>query len=311
MGVINYIRVLFKDYPSTETPVTAANLNKLDKGIYDLDQALGGYQPRLTNPLTRANIVDNLSSTSTTDVLSAKQGKVLYDSFSSALTALKNTAIAQAVGATGSTFTSVIATLGNIVNRGAVSKTLTLSDTRYTVPQGYHNGSGVVNINITGQTKSTTATTSAQTIVPDSGKVLTSVTVNPQQHSGTCPTITTNGTKDLGTIHNYKYLNISINQIPNSVKILDWTQTNSEITSKDITLSGYSSYTVIVVTRYGSGGVSLSNRSGCTVSTVHSGAVVNGDSNSSFIGIYRVTGSGTVRAQGGYVSDVFVIGHSC
>lgn len=39
-GVINYTRVNFKDYPDKTTPITAANLNKLDKGVYDLDLAL-------------------------------------------------------------------------------------------------------------------------------------------------------------------------------------------------------------------------------------------------------------------------------
>lgn len=37
------------------------------------------YQTKLTNPLTRSNIVDALTSTSTTDVLSANQGKALND----------------------------------------------------------------------------------------------------------------------------------------------------------------------------------------------------------------------------------------
>lgn len=39
-GLINYTRVNFKDYPEKETPLTASNLNVLDKGIYDLDQAI-------------------------------------------------------------------------------------------------------------------------------------------------------------------------------------------------------------------------------------------------------------------------------
>jgi hypothetical protein len=38
MSAINYSRVNWKDYPNTDTPHNAANLNKMDKGIYDLDQ---------------------------------------------------------------------------------------------------------------------------------------------------------------------------------------------------------------------------------------------------------------------------------
>ena len=64
------------------------------------------------------------------------------------------------------------------------------------------------------QTKTVTATTSAQTVTPDSGYALSSVTVNPQSHSGYYPSaatnITTNGTKDLGDNHNYRYVNVDV-----------------------------------------------------------------------------------------------------
>lgn len=64
------------------------------------------------------------------------------------------------------------------------------------------------------QTKTVTATTSAQTVTPDSGYALSSVTVNPQSHSGHYPSastnITTNGTKDLGNNHNYRYVNVDV-----------------------------------------------------------------------------------------------------
>lgn len=64
---------------------------------------------------------------------------------------------------------------GTMPNNGAISQTLTTSSTSYTVPAGYHNGSGTVNI-VT-ETKSATPTESSQTITPTSGKVLSSVTV--------------------------------------------------------------------------------------------------------------------------------------
>ena len=67
---------------------------------------------------------------------------------------------------------------GTMPNNGAVSKTLdaTASNQSYTVPAGYHDGTGTVSITL--ETKSTTPTTSSQTIVPTSGKVLSQVTVN-------------------------------------------------------------------------------------------------------------------------------------
>ena len=64
---------------------------------------------------------------------------------------------------------------GTMVNNGAVTKTLTAAEPSYTVPAGYHSGLGAVSI--TPQSKSATPTKSQQTVSPDSGKVLSSVTV--------------------------------------------------------------------------------------------------------------------------------------
>lgn len=64
---------------------------------------------------------------------------------------------------------------GTMANNGAVTKTLDTTTTSYTVPKGCHNGSGKVSI-VT-ETKSATPTKSAQTIKPNTGKVLSQVTV--------------------------------------------------------------------------------------------------------------------------------------
>lgn len=66
---------------------------------------------------------------------------------------------------------------GTMVNNGAVSKTLTTTTTSYTVPTGYHNGSGTVTISL--EAKSATPSTDYQTIMPSSNKVLSAVTVLP------------------------------------------------------------------------------------------------------------------------------------
>lgn len=64
---------------------------------------------------------------------------------------------------------------GTMTNNGAVTKTIDTNTTSYTIPAGYHNGSGKVSL--VKETKSATPTKSAQTISPTSGKVLSSVTV--------------------------------------------------------------------------------------------------------------------------------------
>lgn len=67
-------------------------------------------------------------------------------------------------------------TTGTMANNGTVSKTLDTTTTSYTVPAGYHSGTGKVSIAT--ETKTATPSKSTQTITPTSGKVLSKVTVN-------------------------------------------------------------------------------------------------------------------------------------
>lgn len=70
-------------------------------------------------------------------------------------------------------------TAGTMTNNGAVSETIDVRSghTSYTIPAGYHNGSGTVSL--TTETKTITPVESSQTVTPTDGKVLSSVTVNP------------------------------------------------------------------------------------------------------------------------------------
>lgn len=79
----------------------------------------------------------------------------------------------------GKTFTnaSTVGGNGSMANNGAVSASLNTSTTSYTIPQGYHNGSGNVSITTQAKTASSTLKVSNSTIYPDSGKVLSSVTI--------------------------------------------------------------------------------------------------------------------------------------
>lgn len=65
---------------------------------------------------------------------------------------------------------------GTMADNGAVNTTLSATTTSYTVPAGYHNGSGTVKIVL--EEKTLTPTTAVQSATPSSGKVLSKVTVN-------------------------------------------------------------------------------------------------------------------------------------
>lgn len=76
-------------------------------------------------------------------------------------------------------------TTGTMANNGAVNKTLTAQEQNYTIPKGYHSGTG--SVSISPESKTVTPTKSQQTISPTAGKVLTSVIVEaiPSQYVDT------------------------------------------------------------------------------------------------------------------------------
>lgn len=64
---------------------------------------------------------------------------------------------------------------GTMPNNGAAEKTLTTTETSYTIPEGYHNGEGTVII--VPETKTVQPSRSEQNVTPTVGKVLSKVTV--------------------------------------------------------------------------------------------------------------------------------------
>ena len=76
-------------------------------------------------------------------------------------------------------------TTGTMPNNGAVSQKLDTATTSYTVPAGYHSGTGTVSI--TTETKSATPSKKQQTVTPTEGSVLSSVTVKaiPAEYADT------------------------------------------------------------------------------------------------------------------------------
>lgn len=139
-------------------------------------------------------------------------------------------------------------TAGTMTNNGAVSKTLdaTTSNQSYTVPQGYHNGSGTVSITL--ETKSATPTTSSQDITPTTGKVLGKVTVAaiPSKYKDT-----TNVDAVAGDVLYGKTIVTSSGEV-------EGTMTNNGAVSQVLDVrSGHTSYTVPAGYHNGSGTVSL------------------------------------------------------
>lgn len=78
---------------------------------------------------------------------------------------------------TGKIFVAADGTVitGTMTNNGAVSKTLDVTTVSFTIPKGYHDGTGTVKLTV--ETKTVTPTKGVQTITPTSGKVLSSVKV--------------------------------------------------------------------------------------------------------------------------------------
>lgn len=114
----------------------------------------------------------------------------------------------------GKTFSNAdgIDKTGTMTNRGAVTQSLNTSTKSYTIPAGYHNGSGKVSI--TTQEKTVTSSRSAQTVTPDSGKVLSKVTVNALAPSGTYKPTARANNNDMGATGNYRYVDTTA--VPNT-----------------------------------------------------------------------------------------------
>lgn len=78
---------------------------------------------------------------------------------------------------TGKVFVTAagVVTPGEMINNGAVDKTLDVTTITYTIPKGFHSGTGKVKLVL--ETKSVTPSKTAQEVTPTTGKVLSKVTV--------------------------------------------------------------------------------------------------------------------------------------
>lgn len=141
---------------------------------------------------------------------------------------------------------------GTMVNNGSVSATLdtTLNNQTYTVPEGYHDGTGTVSIVL--EEKSATPSSSNQNIVPTSGKLLSKVTVGaiPAQYADT--------TGDDGVAADVLY-GVKVHSILNgSAVAIEGTMTNNGTITGSI--NGLTTMSYTIPSGYTSGGtVSLTN----------------------------------------------------
>ena len=165
------------------------------------------------------------------------------------------------VDATGKTIT------GTMPNNGAVSKTLDAADGNqsYTVPGGYHNGSGKVQISLEEKTASPERT--LQEITPSTGKVLSKVTINaiPKTYQDALETV-----KDIiaesavklgasaGAILSGEYAYVGDENRNTLVKVVGTMPNNNAVAA---TIDGLTttSYTIPNGYHSGSGTVSLTN----------------------------------------------------
>lgn len=137
-------------------------------------------------------------------------------------------------------------TTGTMANNGAVSKTLDATTITYTIPKGYHSGTGTVKIVL--ETKTVTPTKSAQEITPTTGKVLSKVTVEaiPDNYVDT-----TDGDATAAELLDGKFAYV------NGVKV-EGTMPNNGAIAK--TMDGLTTTSVDVPSGYTSGGtVSLTD----------------------------------------------------
>lgn len=144
-------------------------------------------------------------------------------------------------------------TAGTMTNNGAVSKTLdaTSNNQSYTVPAGYHNGSGAVSIVL--EEKSATPSGSSQNITPTSGKVLSKVTV------GAIPAKYADTTGDDGVAADVLYGKKVHSISSGSAVAVVGTMTDQGTVTATIDGITTSSYTIPAGKHSGSGTVSLTN----------------------------------------------------
>ena len=141
---------------------------------------------------------------------------------------------------------------GTMVNNGAVSEVLTAhktsgsyDDYSYTIPAGYHNGSGTVSISL--ETVNVIPTESAQTIDPTNGKVIGQVTVAAIDKSSYLTNWTSDATAVAGDILDTKTAYVNGSKIVGSMVNNSTTWDGEQSAPIDHTLTAVAGSTSITV----------------------------------------------------------------
>ena len=168
-----------------------------------------------------------------------------------------------------------VVTPGEMVNNGAVDKTLDVTTVTYTVPKGFHSGSGKVKITL--EEKSVTPTKSAQTITPTAGKVLSKVTVAaiPAEYI-----TTSDATATADNILSGKTAYVD------GAKVTGTMADNGAKTSE---LSAGGSYTIPAGYHNGSGKVTAKSLASQTAGTAEAKEILSGET--AWVGGSKVTGT--------------------
>lgn len=166
-------------------------------------------------------------------------------------------------------------TTGEMVNNGAVNKTLDVTTITYTIPKGFHSGSGKVQIVL--ENKTVTPTKSTQKITPTTGKVLSTVTVNPIPDEY----ITTgDATATAANILSGETAYIDGEKV---------TGTMPDNGAKTSTLSAGGSYTIPAGYHNGSGKITAKDLASQTAATAAAAEILSGET--AWVGGEKITGT--------------------
>lgn len=167
-------------------------------------------------------------------------------------------------------------TTGTMSNNGTVNKTLDVTTITYTIPKGYHSGTGTIKITL--EEKSVTPTKNSQTITPAAGKVLSKVTVTPIPDAYQVVTGVT--AKAANVLEGDVFVDATGAEV-------EGTMPNNGAKTSELSAGG--SYTIQAGYHNGSGKVTAKSLASQTSATAESGDILDGDT--AWVNGTKVTGS--------------------